>query len=402
MTNSFRKKIAHYSKDISESRLDVLDGLRVLFIALIAWFHIWQQSWLSPYLQIGQHIISFDFLPRAGYLLVDGMLLLSGLLLYYPVAQGHEFKTAVFYKKRLIRILPSYLLCLILMLLFVALPQGSYGTSADLWKDIVSHLTFTFNFSYATYISTPLNGALWTVAVEMQFYLLFPLLAKAFRRKPVVTFCTMCAAAFIYRAWVGTLDDTTLYVNQFPAFLDIFALGFAGAELIVCLQKRMKNETKKEKLFFSALAALALVLLVQLMQDQAGCNGYPAIRQGQMDRRFSLGCILTLLMVSLCFSLPAFRFAFGNRGMGFLASISFQFYIYHQVLAVQLKKYGIPFCETSEPWYTGDLTWQIKYTALCFGGALILAILVTFLFEKPVARLLSGIGKQKKTSADNG
>ena len=28
--------------------IDVLDGIRVLIILIVGWFHIWQQSWYSP------------------------------------------------------------------------------------------------------------------------------------------------------------------------------------------------------------------------------------------------------------------------------------------------------------------------------------------------------------------
>ena len=101
--------------------LDVLDGVRVLCILLVGWFHIWQQSWLSPQFEVLGEFISLDFLLRSGYLWVDGLLLLSGFLLYLPYTQAGSRLPAVgaFYKRRLIRILPSYLLCVIpLFILF--------------------------------------------------------------------------------------------------------------------------------------------------------------------------------------------------------------------------------------------------------------------------------------------
>lgn len=71
----------------------------------------------------------------------------------------------------------------------VALATNAYGANrAFLLRDLVSHLTYTQMFAYDTYYATNLGGALWTLALEMQLYLLFPLLARAFRRRPALTF----------------------------------------------------------------------------------------------------------------------------------------------------------------------------------------------------------------------
>jgi peptidoglycan/LPS O-acetylase OafA/YrhL len=47
-----------------------------------------------------------------------------------------------------------------------------------------------------------LNGALWSIAIEAQFYVLFPLLVKAFRRHPygvmLAAFLVMIIAPVVY------------------------------------------------------------------------------------------------------------------------------------------------------------------------------------------------------------
>ena len=45
-----------------KTRIPELDGLRVLMIFIVSWYHIWQQSWLRPY--IGSY--SLDYLVRSG------------------------------------------------------------------------------------------------------------------------------------------------------------------------------------------------------------------------------------------------------------------------------------------------------------------------------------------------
>ena len=73
------------------------------------------------------------------------------------------------------------------------------------------------------------------------------------------------------------------------------------------------------------MIVVCVCLLMQIARAQAGSNGYDAIRQGQMDRRFPLTAVLACLMVCSAFSLSGMRFFLGNRVMRFLSAISFQF-----------------------------------------------------------------------------
>lgn len=378
--------------------LDVLDGVRVLCILLVGWFHIWQQSWLAPQFEVLGEFISLDFLLRSGYIWVDGMLLLSGFLLYLPYTQAGTRLPAIgaFYKRRLIRILPSYLLCVVPMFIFCCV-RGNYLQTSDAVLDILSHLTFTHNLFYFSYFRSPLNGALWTLAVEMQFYLLFPFLARAFRKLPVVTYAIMAGAAFAFRFYASRQPDTSMYFNQLPAFLDVYANGFVAASVFAALRKRLGNEPDaKVRLLFTVLVVFCVSVLMRIAQAQAYSPSQELIRQGQMDRRFSLSAALSCLMVCAAFSLPAMRFLLGNKVMHFLSLVSFQFYIYHQMLAVKLKEWGFPPSNSSQPWMDSDYRWQLAYTVCCFVFALALASLITFLFERPIARALRRRTKAEK------
>ena len=138
----------------------------MLLVFIVSWYHIWQQSWLTP--RIGDY--SLDFLVRAGYLPVDGTILLSGFLLFLPYAQSMLDGTPAprardFYRRRFIRIWPSYIFYTLLMLFVTALPQEYYASSGDMWADLAAHFTFTFTFFRATYLNTPLGSASWTICV---------------------------------------------------------------------------------------------------------------------------------------------------------------------------------------------------------------------------------------------
>lgn len=377
--------------------MDVLDGIRAVCVLLIGWYHIWQQSWISPCFTVFGHVVSLDFLLRAGYLFVDCMLLLSALVLYLPHARGEKGKLWTFYKKRLIRIVPSYLLCVIPQFIVYA-AQGRYSSFGFALKDILTHLTFTQNLFYDTAHLSPINGALWTVAVEMQFYLIFPLLARCFEKNSLLTWLGMTLTALAFRYCAAQSGDSTMYFNQMPAFLDVFANGFLTAEIYVRLRRRLGNEKWETgiRLFFTFVGVLCIGLMVTQIREQAWSNGQEGIRLGQMSRRWPLSALFSCVCLCAAGSLTGVRLVLGGGAARFLAGISYNFYIWHQWLAVKIKEWGIVPSLNEEPWVAGEYAWQVPYTVVCFLGALLMASAVTFLIEKPAARLLSGGKKGRK------
>jgi peptidoglycan/LPS O-acetylase OafA/YrhL len=177
------------------------------------------------------------------------MILLSGFLLFLTYGQRPMTRagTARFYRKRFARIFPSYALC---VLFFFFLNYHKYADTAHALWDLAAHLTFTHPFWYFTYYGSPINGALWTVGVEVQFYVLFPLILYLYRKKPVLTLAGMCLVGWGFRYWAAGLRDCGMAFNQLPAFMDVYALGFVGAGAYLALKSRREEETPYGKAFF--------------------------------------------------------------------------------------------------------------------------------------------------------
>lgn len=380
----------------SAKHIPELNGLRVLLVFIVSWYHIWQQSWLTPH--VGSY--SLDFLVRAGYVPVDGTILLSGFLLFLPHARamlsGEPVPdTRTFYQRRIMRIVPSYVVTTLVMLFAVAIPYDSYhGSTSALWKDLLMHLTFTQTFSFATYIATPIGVASWAVAIEMQAYLIFPLLAKAARRNALGTLASMAAAALLFRSWaVWALDEYNMVVNQLINFLDVYAIGMGASILYVKLTTLYPQG--KQRFLWQAAATIAVIAAVwglkELLRDQAGSSGQAMIQAGQMIRRPAFAAMLAVLAVALPFTVRPLRFLMGNRLMAFLALISMNYYLMHQNIAVHLKRIGFPPSVSETPNMAAggpEKPWVYQYTALCFGLSVLTAIALTFLVEKPGAWLL--------------
>ena len=374
----------------SPRRIPELDGLRVLLVFIVAWYHFWQQSWLTP--AVGSY--SLDFLVRSGYMPVDGTILLSGFLLFLPYARGMLMDEPLpdrrwFYRRRVMRIVPSFYFITLVMLFCVALPWGLYYSPKNLVKDVFMHFTFTFTFDPFTYISTPIGVASWTLAIEMQAYLLFPFIARWAMRRPAPTLLGMTAIAWLWRGWcLWAFTDFGMVVNQLPSFLDVYALGMAAALLYVKLTQLWQKVKRPIlwQMLATAAVAVCVVLLEKLLRAQAYYNGN--IQAGQMIHRFPLAALLAVLVLCLPFTVLPLRKIMGNRVMAFLAGISMNYYLIHQNLAVHLKRLKIPYSAYDLPNQAGDVTWKYQYTFLCFGLSLALAVLVTYLIEKPGARLL--------------
>lgn len=442
--NSFTRWL-HKPYQPSPRHIPELNGLRVLLVFIVSWYHFWQQSWLTPH--IGSY--SLDFLVRAGYVPVDGTILLSGFLLFLPHARAMLLGEPVpqvreFYQKRVMRIVPSYYFVTFLMLFAIALPgfwsntsqgevmafgdrlqwisdtyQGDVlgyvrdwfanlpaaygGNAAAMWEDILRHLTFTQTFDYGTYVGTPIGVASWTIAIEMQAYLLFPLLARGARKNPLAVFACMAAVALGFRSWsLWAMKDYNMVVNQLPNFLDVYAVGMGAALLYVKLTTLWPKE-RKEQLLWSIAATCLLIFalwgLLEMLRAQAGSSGTYAIQGGQMVRRPLFAALLAAVTLSLPFALRPVRFLMGNRVMGFLALISMNYYLMHQNLAVILKQrlqlpasenYPYPNMISGGP----EQPWADQYMALCFGLSVLVAIVITFLIEKPGAWLLKkGFGR---------
>lgn len=372
-----------------KDRLSAPDGVRVLAIGLVMWFHIWQQSWLAPVLNVGGVSADFGAIARTGYIWVDIMLMLSGYLLFLPLARGKELRAKEYYVRRLIRIVPCYYLSVFVMLFAFALPNGEYATRAAMWKDLLTHLTFTHTFFMDTYVSTRLNVVLWTLAIEVQFYLIFPLVARAFRERPLLTYAGMALFSVLFRAlFIEKQSNLDIWINQLPAMLDVYANGMLAAYITSELEKR--EDTKLTMAFFSALTALALVGLWRVAQSQAlDSFPYDVRKLGQLGRRFELSFLGALLLVSCERSFLYIRNLFGNPVTRFLSFLSYNVYIWHQVLSVKLKEWKIPNYISQSPSEESEMPWQLHYTILCFLLSILLAIFITYLFERPITEKLT-------------
>ena len=196
-------------------RIHSLDGLRAVSILLVLIGHIAgtvnSPAWLLP-------------LHNLGNLGVKVFFVISGFLITYllleELGQSGKISFRGFYLRRTFRIFPAfyfYILCVVIANQFGYLPlmQG----------DLLHASTFTMNYHHER--EWALNHT-WSLAVEEQFYLLWPLALFALGvRRALYCAILMLAVAPLIRAgmWYGFDASPSAMTREFQAVGDSVAVG---------------------------------------------------------------------------------------------------------------------------------------------------------------------------------
>ena len=379
---------------LETTHIKELDGLRALFIIIIVWYHIWQQSWLEP--KIGA--FSIDGIIRNGSICVDALILISGFCLFLPYARKMEYddklpSTKKFYINRIARIVPSYLFAILVTLIFFVLPNKEYSSISFALKDIFSHLFFVHNLVPEVLYDTKIIGVLWTVAVEIQLYLFFPLIAKAFMKKPILTYISTVSFSLLCCFLISQNFDTishSFWVNNTLTFICVFMNGILGAWIYMKITKKYPSNKFLPILF--TIISIALVLVYTPI-----CNfrmSYGDEQKWQIDFRYLLSFFYLAFIISTILASSWYRKLFNNRVMKFIAVISYNMYIYHQFIATKLVEYKIPSWQGEElPNVAGDSSWQIKYVIICVIIILLVATITTYFIERPASNKIKSLMK---------
>jgi peptidoglycan/LPS O-acetylase OafA/YrhL len=217
-----------------EARILPLDGVRGMAILLVLFFHLNLLRSMTP-----EHALD-GFASRiltAGWCGVDLFFVLSGFLItriLYQAKESDRYFTN-FYLRRTLRIFPLYYAVLVLTFIIIPhLPSGLIPSEKlDRWAKIdVNPLWYWF---YLSNFSTAMAGSwghgildvTWSLAIEEQFYLLWPWIVYKFDRKRLLQACGLVfATAFITRGamTVAGMSPIAIYVLT-PARLDVLAAG---------------------------------------------------------------------------------------------------------------------------------------------------------------------------------
>ena len=265
-------------------RIAPVEGLRGVAVLWVIVFHCFVLRPGDPWMRA---LAASPLAPIAGngYLGVDLFFLISGFLLAMPWflhAQGRRPPPSMgrFYARRFWRIAPAYYVQLVLLFV-VVLPmlRGAGYWRYDLWVyvyNFFAHALFLHNATPLSSGSMAVNGALWTLSVEAQFYVLLPLAMPLIVRWPRAALLASLAIAAWWRAASQTGLDLLvqaevamghiwswkeatvryLLLHQLPGYLAHFALGILLGRAWLAVRDRPRAAWPYD---LSCAAALALL-----------------------------------------------------------------------------------------------------------------------------------------------
>jgi peptidoglycan/LPS O-acetylase OafA/YrhL len=255
------------------SRILMLDVFRGVACAWVLLHHSLGTMPLVPgLLHIPGNILGLT--ARTGWLGVSLFLVLSGFCLYYPLVRltphrPHPVPVGPFLLRRCQRLVPAYLAALGLGVLLGLTTNfwGAWDAAPISMLDLLSHLLLIHNLSPATF--NTINGALWSLALEFQLYLLFPMLVAGvlrygMARVLLLTFvvatlwqlgCWMVLGGWTL-AWGGEL--ATAY-HALPARCFEFVAGMAAAQIVVQPSPQARRRARWSVLLLTP-GALLLVM----------------------------------------------------------------------------------------------------------------------------------------------
>ncbi|MEI7511402.1 MAG: acyltransferase [Candidatus Peregrinibacteria bacterium] len=215
-------------------RFPLFDILRGMAAFLVACFHFWT---FFPFGADGNPLFHIFSLPFAGgHLGVDLFFVISGFVITLSFLRSHSLSS--FFSKRFLRIFPLAVFFVITVFILKALLSG--GISRELAWNGLAHLLFIQSFFQQTYHG--LHPVMWTLTVEVLFYLSLPLLFFCGRKK-LSHFLWILGgftiATWIFRAWISVFfehwsaDERIFYSEQYWGRFDQFALGIGIAMLWV-------------------------------------------------------------------------------------------------------------------------------------------------------------------------
>ncbi|MHC6594292.1 acyltransferase family protein [Arthrobacter sp. C152] len=267
---SVSERPAARQNTLISGRKHALDGLRTIAVAGVFLFHT--ATGLVPGGSIGVDV----FFTLSGFVI-------TLLIMKERLATG-RLNLSVFYAKRLARLWPALLvLCAVILAVGLVFPASGWGGQAGF---ILPAAAYVMNLAHVGAFGGSIQGETlgptWTLAVEEQFYLVWPLLLLAMLRfwkiRTVAAATVALAGAFLLERFMLVMSGAPLnrLYNGPDTRADELLIGCALALLFTALREgsRLHRALQWIAGWAAPLAAITLGAAVFLFREPEAANAW--------------------------------------------------------------------------------------------------------------------------------
>ena len=311
-----------------------LDGLRGLAVILVMFIHagLAECGWIGVQL----------------FFVLSGYLITSILMLEKNEEAGFFFKR--FYWRRSLRIFPVYFA----YIFGAAVIWKLTGAPADLPNKFPWLASYTFNIAktFGWVTSSQFFTHFWSLAIEEQFYLVWPFLVYFLPRwtlKKLALSIILLApvARYVFGAWMlgnGASPAKTALAIYFFTPTQLDALMFGALIPIFDLDKRVKNPLQAFAGGFALFALAGLTnLLLALPHATRNDLGYIPMSLWNLQHVWSYTVVnffaLTLVLFLIGNQAHWVRTFFSNPILTQIGKVSYGVYIFHWAIMVGFEKW---------------------------------------------------------------
>ncbi len=309
-------------------------------------------------------------------------LLITGILVETKDSQ-HYFKN--FYVRRALRIFPLYYLLVIIFILYIYFITNSQGSFTYFTTNIGYFLLYCQNWYFINY-GVPEGGHLnhtWSLAVDEQIYILWPLLIFLCRNKSQLIWLCIFTLLFslFFRIWYINFYLPASPIDPYAAFHNTFCRidSFAAGSLLYCLMRFNVNFLNKKNALILFFVTTFSVILIGLKDDNFDFTGY---YMGNFGFTLMGLNFMTCLYFSLTSNNKFINVILQNSILTYIGKISYSLYVFHWFILMLL----LPTFNTI---LKKILNINSNFIAItfCFIATLIVSALSYRFFEKPIIKL---------------
>jgi peptidoglycan/LPS O-acetylase OafA/YrhL len=344
-----------------------LDGFRGMAVLIVMFTHFVEIGHVLDKQTPWHNLLLSGFVGVDMFFVLSGFLI-TGILLDAPKTGGRFFKT--FYARRTLRIFPLYYGILLIAFLFF---RKDGGDSPWWYLLFASNIGDASQGTWLAATDTVVLTHLWSLAIEEQFYLIWPLLVYLLPVRKLVWTCIALLVIAPISASLFSLNDNSL--GHYLFTLNRFNALAMGGLLAIAFRYR-DHWTICQKTARTTLIILGPLVFIGLMFPGPGIGSAPSL-----SAPYLWGALLVVAMnpggiLNRFFSAP---------WLIFLGRISFGLYIYHSFFANLLRDH---IYQNLLPITGGDRALALwLYVPIAYALSIAISLASWKWFEKPILSL---------------